>query len=295
MSLKKHAIKLILSALMLAFTVTAMIGLAFAWFNYNDGVSGDAGNTNIVYDENNGSSDFVPGDGFGGGKSMDMTSGDYAQFRFSLNNVSGTVDKSYVFSFVGLSVSYPTENDMQKSDYMNAASVNSYERLDAPDSWVKYDGLRDASDKARAEFYRYFVTAMTDAFTIAIVPDDGSTLTEANEAHADKFVSLSSVGSYYGKNASVDYNGRTEAVDVAELNETLATNFALAAAAGESVSYRLLVRYDGEVCPEVTIGDLILDGGVTVPAGTYRMKNSNAYLFQSFVATVVVKETQAGE
>ena len=283
--MKKSAIKLTLSVIMLVFTAAALVVGAVAWFASNYNVGGNSGNIGIAYDQNGGSADFVPGDGFGGENPDMLVPGDRAEFKFALKNTSDAA-KNYVFYIKSLSVVYPTAEVKNKAEYSHIANADNYEYYDAASvAWIKYNGLRDATDAEKTTFYEKFVTSITNTLKVAVVPADGTTVDDAIAVNADKMAYMTEVDSYYDAHGNTSFYGQTDVfvvdgtADAPKINDKLAANFPLTVAAGETGYYRLLLLCDGDIYPTATVN------------GTkYRMTNSNAFMWQSVFATVVVKE-----
>lgn len=285
--MKSSVIKLLLSALMLAFTAAVFAGVAFAWFASNTRVGGSAGNIGIEYDDSGGSADFVPGEGFGGIVPDSLHPGDAIEYKFSLKNSADNA-KDYVFAFVDMAVRYPPSDVSEQTGRSNVVNaVEDYTYLAADGAWRKYNGLRDKSEAERLAFYEKFVTAFADALKIAVVPDDGTPAAAAIAAYNADFVYLGELPSYYDKSGATDFYGKTEDIIVRDtaaqspLNQTLAAKFPLHADAAGEGKYRLLLVFDGETYATATVDGV-----------KYRLNNSNAFLWQQLFATVVVREVE---
>lgn len=283
--MKKSAIKLTMSVVMLVFTAAALVVGAVAWFNVNYNVGGNSGSVGIEYDANGGSADFVPGDGFGGENPDILFPGDRTDYKFALKNTSENA-KNYVFYIKSLSVAYPSENVKNRADYYNTAAADSYEYYDeTTKKWFGYNGLRDAGNLEKAAFYEKFVTSVTNTLKVAVVPDDGTPVDAAIAAHAAAMAYMTDVASYYDEHGNTSFYGRTDAfvvdgsADDPKINDRLAADFGMTVSAGATGYYRLLLLCDGEIRPTATI-----DGT------KFRMTNSNAFMWQNVSATVLVKE-----
>lgn len=276
--MKKGTLKLISSAVMLVITAVLLVGVTFAWFATNRNVDGNVGNTDIAYDANGGSADFKPGDGFGDEHPTTLFAGDFTEYTFSLRNETAN-EKNYVFRFNTLSVTYPTADVIEKKNYKNAVTVDRDYEYKVGEEWVRYDGMKNATFEQKEAFYKKFVTPMTNAVKVAVVENDGTTSLTDLVAETTNFVHLSSVSSYFDRNDDTEFYGASDILDHEVTNTHLATNFGMTVAGNSEKSYRMIVVYDGETFATATVDGV-----------EYRMMNSNAFMWQSLSATVVVKE-----
>lgn len=286
--MKKTSLKLMVSVIMLVLTAAMAVSVTVAWLAVNREVGGSTGNTDISYNENGGSADFRPGDGFGSESPSLLFAGDRTEYKFSLKNDSDN-DKNYVFSFNDLFVTYPAATVKSEKNYYNIAVADGDYKIctdEAADTWVGYNGLREAKDAEKAAFYEKFVTPVTNAIKIAIVEDTDNGATALDELIANNknnFVALTDVSSYFDRRGNTDFYGATEGLDVdgeGFINNKL-ESFTMTVAAGNTVSYRFIVVFDENEFATTTVGGV-----------TYRMMNSNAFMWQKLSATVVVKEVR---
>lgn len=296
MNNKKTITKLLVSAISLFLTAVCFVGVAFAWFSVNDTAEVTGIGLQVKTDGSQSTGDFDPG----GSGAEDMVTynvfaGDYMFFDFSMNNQSAAV-KNYAVSFTNLHVTLPTQNVTSISYYTDILSVDHYEYY-ADDSWHKYYGFDSLSVADKQAFFEKFVAPSTDSLDFCVLPwssiIDGTptknnVTQKINESATPiAFVPFTDYGSYYDyQPTSGVYQNRNNDGSWISADKFYGMSlkfdstgaFGFSSESGTS-GFMLVIRMNGEKFAETEIDGV-----------TYRMCNSNAYMWQSLVMTLTVTE-----